>query len=294
VNGGLAPVVDPGDATVRVFFRGDFLYLGFDVRDEVVQYHPSFDRCDGFLVSINDRAERDPLDHILKGRRLSFRVGPNGAAEPQDYLTGLVQAGTAQLAIALKPGTTVDTLGLNVDAGYWAELRIDLKALGYPAGLGDGALFLGIDLLDGDSFDVPSDSYGTRTWWYREYENNCCAVWAYMDPEAPVSDVAIGGPGADDGFVLLGSHPNPAMGPARRASIEYALPVESAVTLEVFDVQGRLVHEQALGVQEAGRRSVEFDATGRNAGLYLYRLRATDPATGALRSELSGRMVVLE
>ena len=32
------------DATVQIFFKGDFLYFGFDVRDQVVQFHADFNR----------------------------------------------------------------------------------------------------------------------------------------------------------------------------------------------------------------------------------------------------------
>src|SRR5437762_11540719 len=48
VNGGQAAVVDPGDATIHWFFKGDTLYMGFDVRDHFVQFHPLEDRWDGF------------------------------------------------------------------------------------------------------------------------------------------------------------------------------------------------------------------------------------------------------
>ncbi len=57
----------------------------------------------------------------------------------------------------LKPGTTVDTTGLSPDQGYTAELAFDLTKLGYPAGSGRRALFLGSELLDGDSFTPFTD-----------------------------------------------------------------------------------------------------------------------------------------
>ena len=178
-------VLDPADATVKVFFRGDNLYLGFDVRDQVVQYHPNFDRWDGFLVSLNEKVLRKVEDHNLQGRRLSFQVNANGTALAQNYLPTLIGAGQAGVAIALKPNTTVDTLGATADQGYTAEMFVDLKGLGYPAGLGDGTLWLGIDLLDGDSFLPTTDSYGTRTWWFREHDEYCCPAWVYMAASPP-------------------------------------------------------------------------------------------------------------
>jgi len=79
---------------------------------------------------------RNPEDHQLLGRRLSFQVAQDGTAQPQDYLLSLVTNGWAQVALQLKGGTTVDTLGASPDSGYTAELCVDLKGLGYPAGLG--------------------------------------------------------------------------------------------------------------------------------------------------------------
>ncbi len=287
VNGGLAAILDPADATVKVFFRGDLLYLGFDVRDQVVQYHPNFDRWDGFLVSLNEKTLRGP-DNNLMGRRLSFQVAANGTALPQDYLSSLVLAGDAAVSLALKPGTTVDSLGTSADTGYTAEMWVDLTALGYPVGLGDGTLWLGVNNLDGDSFLPITDSYGTRTWWFREYENQCCPVWAYMAPTPP-TDAPVDLPAIDASF-LLGSVPNP----GRRPAIRYSLARPSDVVLEIFDVAGRLVERRPLGLQEAGLGSATFGGKDQAAGVYVYRLHVHDPVTGAERKSLSGRLVVVK
>jgi len=41
-------------------------------------------------------------------------------------------------------------------------------------------------LVDGDSFGPPgpipvTSSYSTRTWWFREREEQCCPAWTYLD-----------------------------------------------------------------------------------------------------------------
>ncbi len=287
VNGGLAAVLDPGNATVKMFFKGNTLYMGFDVRDEVVQYHANVDRWDGFIVSLNDVVQRSP-DHVLLGRRLTFQVNQDGTALPQDYLATLVQEGGAQVALYLKPGTTVDTLGTSPDVGYQAEMTVDLTRLGYPVNLGDGSMFLGVDLLDGDSFDPPSDSYGTKTWWFREHEGYCCPAWVYLDPNLFVADVAE--PSVKP--LLVGdAHPNPFEG---STSIRYSLAQASDVHLEIFDVQGRLVAKEEIGLRPAGEHTASFDGTNWAAGIYLYRLGIIDPRTGAERSGPFGRMVLLK
>src|SRR6185436_14446706 len=104
--------------TVRIFFQGDYLYFGFDVRDNSVQYVANFDRWDGFLITIGDYSKQGP-DHNVNTERLSFQVGPapTGAAVPQDALAHLVAVDSARVAIALKAGTTVDTFGTSADQG---------------------------------------------------------------------------------------------------------------------------------------------------------------------------------
>ncbi len=288
VNGGQAYVLDPADATVQVFISDDNLYMGFDVRDLVVQFHPDFNRWDGFLVTINDIVERGP-DNQLLGRRLGFQVDADGSALPQDYLATLVTEGLAEVAVALNDGTTVDTLGVP-DNGFTAELAVDLTSLGYTTGMVEGAFFIGVTLLDGDSFIPYTDSYGTRTWWFREYENECCPVWAYLPPGPVGVEEFVG----DSPLQLYGyahAYPNPSLSPRLR----FWLPESNRVTLEVFDLRGRLVERRQLGAKSGGESDVSLFATKEiGAGMYLYRLTLEDPATGQLRSTLTGKTVVVK
>jgi hypothetical protein len=285
---GTATVLDPGDASVKLFFKGTKLYMGFDVRDEVVQDHPNFDRWDGFLVSINDRAVRGTEDHHLLGRRLTFHVTQAGGASPQDYLAQMVTAGTAQIALHLNTGTTVDTIGADVDNGYTAEMSLDLTALGYPADLGDQAIFIGVNLLDGDSYDPYTFSYGTRTWWFRQYENECCPAWAHL-ANTPVTGVEDPGLKPALNYTLLGAFPNP----ASRSTIRYTLAASSRVTFEMFDVAGRMIEQRSLGIEPAGLRELPYDGTGGTAGIYFYRLKVADPQSGLVRAVLNGRMILV-
>ena len=288
VQGGMAPVIDPADCTVKTFIKGNNLYLGFDVRDGVVQFHPDVNRWDGFIVTLNDKTARGP-DNELKGYRLSFRVDAAGQADPEDDLPALIAAGNAQVALALKPGTTVDTTGANVDAGYTAELRLDLTALGYPAGLGDRLGYIGVDHLDGDSFLPVTDSYGTRTWWFREYPGDCCPAIAYF---APLSAV-------DAPIVSGGSASGPAFArtiasPSNRPGIELFVPEWNRVTLDLYDVSGRLVESHKMGVIGPGMQRIDLDGTEMASGVYLYTVKLVDPSSGALREQLRGKAVLVK
>lgn len=65
--------------------------------------------------------------------------------------------------------------------------------------------------------------------------------------------------------------PNPFNAVAR---IDYALPRASEVSLQVYDLNGRLVDNLFEGNVPGGYHSVSFDACNLSAGLYLLRLNA--------------------
>ena len=287
-NNGEAFIADPGDAFVKYFFKGDTLYLGFDVNDQVVQAHSLSDRWDGFVVAINDRVLKGD-DRNLKGHKMSFYVGAGGTLKTADELTFLRDTvGAVRCNLALKPGTTVDTLGVDVDAGYTAEMAVNLRQFGYPAGLGDGALYFSLDLMDGDSYSPITDSYGTRRWFFREWDATDGPCIAFMNPAIQVTGVEDGGPQAT-GYSLLGSYPNPVQ---RGAVIRYALPEASLVDVEVFDLQGRTVASRSAGLQTAGQREIRMPQFAPSAGVYMYRVNIRN-AAGVKKATLSGKMMVL-
>jgi hypothetical protein len=259
VNGGLAAVVDPSLATVKYFYKNDTLFVGLDVADRVVQTINIFDRWDGFRFTVNERVNRNG-DQVLQPRALTFRIGGSGTTVSvirEDDLGpnpgAWDSAGTkVQVVVALKGGTTIDTVGATADSGYTVEMRINLRDLGYPAGRGDGVLFFGATLFDGDSFPTPSNSYGTRTWFMRESASSDSPIWAYMDPTNPLA-VDDKGNTLPDVFALIGNYPNP-FNPS--TTIKFLLPQTSDVILEVFDLLGRRVVSQSLGMRQVGENTV--------------------------------------
>ena len=92
-----------------------------------------------------------------------------------------------------------------------------------------------------------------------------------------------GGPDAD-GFRLLGNAPNPFRA---TTAVRYELPRAATVTVEVFDVLGRLVRQVDAGLQAAGPNEATVEAAGLSAGAYVYRVRMGDGTA------VSGRMLVV-
>lgn len=298
----IPPILDPPDATVKWFFKGDKLYLGFDVNDQIVQYYqyfsePKSGRWDGFIVTLNDYQARSINNHQLKAYRYGFQVGPTGQALAQDELPALIGNGGAQVSLALKAPSPLDTLDRTAsDVGYTAEMWIDLTKIGYPVGRGDGRIFIGLNHHDGDSFTNWPDSYSSTVWWQREHAGGSGGdggsrdgpAWGYLDPALQV--VAVEPPPETPGrLTLLGNHPNPV---SQLTSIFYTLARPSDVTLEVFDLSGRRVASRGYGQQPAGAGHAIFNAAGLRSGVYAYRLRIVEDGGGPATTA-AGRMLVV-
>ncbi|MFQ5869336.1 MAG: T9SS type A sorting domain-containing protein, partial [Candidatus Zixiibacteriota bacterium] len=74
-------------------------------------------------------------------------------------------------------------------------------------------------------------------------------------------------------FRLDGAVPNPFNA---KTTINYQLPVDAHVKLEVYNVLGEKVATLVNEKQEPGRGSVVWDASEVSSGLYFYKLTAGD------------------
>lgn len=84
--------------------------------------------------------------------------------------------------------------------------------------------------------------------------------------------------GSDDGiglkdFVLNNAYPNP-FNPSTR--INYQIPVQSFVTLKIFDLLGKEVEVLIHKEQPAGNYNVDWTPDNLSSGIYFYRLQAKD------------------
>ena len=74
-------------------------------------------------------------------------------------------------------------------------------------------------------------------------------------------------------FALLANHPNPFNA---TTLVSYDLPIASRVRLEVYNLLGERVVTLVDAEQEAGYKSIMWDASKVASGLYFYRLTAGD------------------
>lgn len=73
------------------------------------------------------------------------------------------------------------------------------------------------------------------------------------------------------GFSLSQNYPNP-FNPTTQ--IEYQVPASSSVTINVYDITGRLIQTLVNEVQTAGSYSINFNASSLSTGMYFYELRS--------------------
>lgn len=78
---------------------------------------------------------------------------------------------------------------------------------------------------------------------------------------------------APEGFQLHQNYPNP-FNPS--TVISYQLPMNSEVSLKVFDMLGREVATLVDERKAAGEHEVHFDASPLSSGMYIYRIQAGD------------------
>jgi hypothetical protein len=109
----------------------------------------------------------------------------------------------------------------------------------------------------------------TRYFW-RVRGGNPGGWGSYSDPRS-FSIIATGvalNRGVPQEFALSQNYPNP-FNPS--TMIEFALPKESWVTLEVYSLLGQKVATLVDGLRQAGYHAERFDGSELSSGLYLYR-----------------------
>ena len=97
------------------------------------------------------------------------------------------------------------------------------------------------------------------------------AVKKHKEPKH--EQMAISDKGVPEGFSLSQNYPNPV---SKSTTIQYVLPRDCYVKLEVYNTAGQKVMTVVDEDQEAGYRSADLTTERLSAGVYFYRIKAGD------------------
>lgn len=288
ISGLKAPVLDPSKGKIKMFFKDNYLYLGADVTDQIVQGTEVYDQIDGVGFIVGHRTIKNE-ENVMDFKLLRANFNGLGNATAYDYLPVLVDSGGAVWAASLKEGTTIN-VNTDIDNGYSIEMKIDLTKMGYPADLGDKLLFMGVVLSDGDSFDDPLNNYGTRTWWFREHGGGPAAAWMYLDANKLVDVKNEDNSLVPSSLLLYGNYPNP-FNPSTK--IKYSTPSEGSLTLTVYNSLGQEVSRIFEQNKTAGVYEHNFSGNNLSSGVYFYKIKF-ESVKNSISQELSGKMILMK
>ncbi len=280
---------DAGKALVKMFFKGDTLYLGADVPDKSLNTYVSDDFMDGVSLNMNVPTDSlfDPNVHVMAQKRFGVAVDTarSGARALWD-LTDSVMAQAIRYGAKLKAGSTLNN-NTDVDAGYTVEMAFNLAKLGYPAGAQNKVVAIGVVYHD---YDIATDTSAYRAWWFREWPWEASPAFCQLSNSTLITGIANQIVAVANQFRLVGNYPNP-FNPSTR--IQYQVPETGTAKVMIYDVLGRLVQSIATPVV-AGTHEQSFQAGNLASGMYFYRVEFTANRDGRKTLSATKSMVLLK
>ncbi|RQW04926.1 T9SS C-terminal target domain-containing protein, partial [candidate division KSB1 bacterium] len=205
------------------------------------------------------------------GGAYSYTIAPNAPIAVQLSSCSARRAEDGVVAVHWQTASEVNTAGFYVQRSETQEhgfARIHDRMIAAKGNSSDGAVYQFID-----SNSPKQDCY------YRLEEVNLDGASFYFEPVSLSLGSAVDSETlAPLTFALLQNYPNP-FNPITK--ILYSIPTSEQVTLNIYDLNGRLVKQLVDQQQQEGRHCVTWDGSNDHgqhvgSGTYFYRLSAGD------------------
>jgi hypothetical protein len=133
------------------------------------------------------------------------------------------------------------------------------------------------DLIPGNGTTLEPHDYtwtdvhtSSGTWYYRLKQVDLSNAVHYTDPIAMIPSTGVRSQALPSEFGLKQNFPNP-FNPT--TVIEYALPKQSHVKIDIYNILGQPLATLLDAVRPAGYHTVTFNGQGYSSGMYFYRLK---------------------
>lgn len=166
-------------------------------------------------------------------------------------------AATANGTVVLKWATATETNNSGFEVQRSTD-KIDFSNIGFVNGYGTTA--------EPKSYSYTDNTVNSGAYYYRLKQIDYNGAFEY----SKVIEVEVGAP---DNFSLEQNYPNP-FNPS--TVISYQMPVNGNVVLKIYDVLGNEVTTLVNEFKEAGKHSIEFDASDLGSGIYFYTITAVN------------------
>jgi hypothetical protein len=297
-------VTDTARCRVKVFFKQDKLYFGFDVDDKKMVADAAVpDKADGISVtfvvpvdSMRDAQGRMASKYLAVRLDSTATVPPKWIAKAGDLDSAFVASGAVAYDIKLKNKTggqpsTINNPGDN-DGGYTIEMAFDLAKLGYTPGALQKLVSFGLTFYNANTYTTPADNFGSRIWWFREWADRGPGALALLDETNKVTAIEDEGIAFVPGeFRLYNNYPNP-FNPS--TNIRFSIPAAGAYTVRVYNILGQVVSTHLMTNATPGVQAYTFNAENLASGVYYYRVEFVPREAGAKRVSETGRMMLVK
>jgi len=166
---------------------------------------------------------------------------------------------------------TAKVINGNVNLDWKTATEVNNKGFEVERSL-DKVSFSPIAFVEGKGTTTSANSYSFQdkniasgnTYYYRLKQMDFDGTFEYSNVVEAKNDIP-------EVFSLKQNYPNP-FNPS--TSIKFALPVDSKVNMQVYNMIGQVVATLADGNYSAGTHNVNFNAANLTSGMYIYNIKA--------------------